>query len=189
MKKLLLNVTLVFGSLMVLIAFPASAHDREVKVRAKMTSSQEVPLISAGGKGDFEAKINNDNSVSFKLSYEGLEGGAILFAHIHLGKTGTNGGIMAFLCNNVPAAGPVPQPCPAGPATIEGTITAANIVGPTGQGISAGQFDEFVRALRNGTSYANLHTAAFPGGEIRGQINGSIFDFIFDGRKDHDHDH
>jgi len=33
-----------------------------------------------------------------------------------------------------------------------------------------GEFEEFVRALRNDSGYANVHTTAFPGGEIRGQI-------------------
>ncbi|MGH9751390.1 MAG: CHRD domain-containing protein [Blastocatellia bacterium] len=169
MKKQLSNVSLVIGLLLTLIAFPASAHDGKNKLRAKMSSSQEVPLISAGGEGEFEASIDSDTSVSFKLSYEGLEGGNILVAHIHLGKRGTNGGLLTFLCNNTPV-GPQPRPCPAAPATVEGTITAADIIGPVGQGVSPGQFGEFLRALRNGTAYANLHTAAFPGGEIRGQI-------------------
>jgi hypothetical protein len=31
-------------------------------------------------------------------------------------------------------------------------------------------YDEFVHALLNGTAYANVHTTASPGGEIRGQI-------------------
>jgi hypothetical protein len=107
--------------------------------------------------------------VRFKLSYEGLEGGPILFAHIHLGQKGVNGGVMAFLCNNTPT-GPQPRPCPAGPATIEGTITPADILPLATQQVPAGGFEDFLRALRNGTAYANLHTTASPGGEIRGQI-------------------
>jgi hypothetical protein len=44
------------------------------------------------------------------------------------------------------------------------------VIGPTGQGIAAGQFEEFVEALRAGIAYANVHTTGFPGGEIRGQL-------------------
>lgn len=168
MKKQFRNVSMVIGSLLALSVLPASADDG-TKLRARMVPSQEVPVVSSQASGLFEARIESDTSVSYKMSYEGLEGGPILFAHIHLGQRGVNGGIMAFLCNNTPV-GPQPQPCPAGPATIEGTITAADILPLATQQVSAGGFEEFVRALRNGTAYANLHTTASPAGEIRGQI-------------------
>jgi hypothetical protein len=173
MKKQFRNVSMVIGSLLALSVFPASAHDG-TKLRARLVGVEEVPVVSTQASGLFEATIDSDTSVSFKMSYEGLEGGPILFAHIHLGQRNVNGGVMAFLCNNT-AAGPQPRPCPAGPATIEGTITPADILNtganpPGSQQIPAGGFDEFLRALRNGTAYANLHTTASPGGEIRGQI-------------------
>ena len=44
------------------------------------------------------------------------------------------------------------------------------MIGPAGQGIAAGEFAELVRALRAGAAYANVHTTAHPGGEIRGQV-------------------
>ncbi len=47
---------------------------------------------------------------------------------------------------------------------------AAHVIGPSGQGISAGEFDEIVAAIRAGVAYVNVHTTGFPGGEIRGQI-------------------
>lgn len=186
MKKQYRNVSLVVGSLLALSVFPASAQDGD-KLRARLVGKQEVPLVSTGASGDFEASIESDTLVRFKLSYEGIEGGNILFAHIHLGRRGTNGGIMAFLCNNT-AVGPQPRACPAAPATIEGTITPADItpIGP--QQIPAGEagFEEFLRALRNGTAYANLHTQASQAGEIRGQIrNGNGH---HTGQDDH-HDH
>jgi hypothetical protein len=43
-------------------------------------------------------------------------------------------------------------------------------VGPAGQGIAAGEFDELVRAIKAGVTYANVHSEMFPGGEIRGQL-------------------
>ena len=44
------------------------------------------------------------------------------------------------------------------------------MIGPTGQGIAAGQFEELVRAIKAGVTYANVHSSLFPSGEIRGQI-------------------
>jgi len=169
MKKQLWYVSLVIGLLLAVGAFAVSAHDRDDKVRARLTGKQEVPVVSSQASGDFEARIETD-SISFKLSYDGIEGGAITQAHIHLGQRSVNGGVMVFLCG-----GPRPA-CPASPATVEGTITGADIIAlgtqqiPAGTVDAAGAFNELVRALRNGTAYANVHTATSPGGEIRGQI-------------------
>jgi hypothetical protein len=43
-------------------------------------------------------------------------------------------------------------------------------IGPTAQGVTAGDFDALLRAIETGEAYANVHTANFPAGEIRGQI-------------------
>lgn len=180
MKKQVSTVSVVLGLLLALSAFSASAHDN-VKLRAKLVGAEEVPVVSTQASGDFEARIEADGSISYKLSYEGLEGGNVLFAHIHLGQPSVNGGIMVFLCNNT-ATGPVPQACPGPSGTVEGTIRAADVLGLTTQQVTAGGFDEFVRALRNGTAYVNVHTTASPGGEIRGQVE------VNRGRRD-DHDH
>jgi hypothetical protein len=63
--------------------------------------------------------------------------------------------------------------CPANSTagTITGTITAANVVGPTTQGIVPGEWQELVDAMRAGATYINVHDGTFPAGEIRGQIN------------------
>ena len=58
----------------------------------------------------------------------------------------------------------------------------AELVGPAGQGIAAGEFDELIRAIKSRSTYVNVHSDAFPGGEIRGQIKGRL------GRDDHDDD-
>jgi hypothetical protein len=97
-------------------------------------------------------------------------------SHIHFGDRHQNGGISAFLCSNL-GNGPAGTPaCPlgttaAGEAVVTGTITPAQVIGPTAQGILPTQFEELVRALRAGVAYANVHTTTFPAGEVRGQIN------------------
>jgi hypothetical protein len=68
----------------------------------------------------------------------------------------------------VPPAGT--QTCPDSPATISGVITAANVVGPAGQGVAANEFDELLDAIDDGLTYANVHSTLAPGGEMRGQI-------------------
>jgi CHRD domain len=54
---------------------------------------------------------------------------------------------------------------------VSGTIVAANVIGPSDQGIAAGEIAELIAAIRAGRAYVNVHTTAFPGGELRGQIN------------------
>ncbi|MDQ4029624.1 MAG: CHRD domain-containing protein, partial [Actinomycetota bacterium] len=75
------------------------------------------------------------------------------------------GGVIAFLCGG----GGKPA-CPATHGTVEGTIRPADVIGPAAQGIAAGEFDELVRAIRAGATYANVHSGTYPAGEIRGQI-------------------
>jgi hypothetical protein len=180
MNKQLTRVSLVIAALLALGAFSASAHNG-FKFRAKLIGAEEVPVVSTQANGNFEARLDSDGSLSYKLSYEGIEGGNVLFAHIHLGQTSVNGGIMAFLCGG----GSKPAACPSPSGTVEGVITASDILPLVTQQVAAAGFDEFVRAMRNGTAYVNVHSATSPGGEIRGQVE------IDKGRRNgHDrHDH
>ena len=107
---------------------------------AHLDGYQEVPAISTTGRGKFKAKVNGD-SVEFKLSYGDLSS-PVKFAHVHFGREAVNGGVIAFLCGG----GGKPACPPSGEVT--GTIVPADVVGPADQGIAAGEFDEFVRALK-----------------------------------------
>ena len=148
------------------------------KISEFLTGYEEVPTVSTLATGTFDARISKDESqIDWELSYTDLQG-AVQQAHIHFGQKGVNGGISVWLCGNPTAPGVVPaivpppgtQTCPPPPATISGTATAAQVVGPAGQGIAAGEFAELIRAMRAGKTYANVHSTLFPGGEIRSQI-------------------
>jgi CHRD domain len=140
------------------------------KFDERLDGSQEPPYVSTDGQGTFEAELSKDGtSISYRLSYSGLEGN-VLQSHIHLGQTLVNGGISVFLCTNLGNGPAGTQLCPASPATITGTIVPANVLGPTGQGIPAGGFAELVEAMKAGVTYANVHSSMAPGGEIRAQL-------------------
>jgi hypothetical protein len=153
----------------------AIAHDRS-RFDARLTGYEEVPTLSTLGVGTFEASVNRGkDEIRYTLSYRGPfdagpAGATVTQAHIHLGATAVNGGIIAFLCSNL-GNGPAGTPaCPA-EGTVSGTITPAQVIGPAAQGIAPAEFAELVRALRAGAAYANVHTTTNAGGEIRGQID------------------
>jgi CHRD domain len=137
-----------------------------------LSGYQEDPLtLSTTGHGTFEANLSKDGTeISYRLSYADLEGN-ITQSHIHLGQAAQSGGISAFLCTNLGNGPAGTQLCPAAPATITGTIRAADVIGPAGQGITAGQLNELVRAMNAGATYANVHTTLYPGGEIRAKLD------------------
>jgi hypothetical protein len=141
---------------------------------ARLKPTEEVPALSSAASGWFKLTIDEANQMlSYELRYDNLEGTPAQ-AHIHIGQRHVNGGITVFLCGTAPAGFPAVPECPATPASVTGVITPANIIGPAPQGIeaasTANEFDELVRMIRRGLTYANVHSSRFPGGEIRGQI-------------------
>ena len=141
-----------------------SAEPKAPDVTFALSGYQEVPPISTTGSGSFTASLGpGGTSIDYQLSYDGMEG-AVLFAHIHFGQPGVNGGIMAFLCGG----GNKPQ-CPQS-GTVSGTIVAADIQAIGTQGVEAGSFDDFFNAIKAGDAYANVHTDLFPSGAIRGRL-------------------
>jgi CHRD domain len=193
MVKRSFTVAILIALLAVVATVPAAlGRHRHHTVRARLSGYNEV--ISAGGavsttaRGTFRADIDEDARViHYRLSYQDLVAD-VTQAHIHFGQRHTTGGITAWLCQTTgtqaPEAVRMTTPfCPIPEGTVEGTITAAEVIGPAGQGIAAGEFAELVRAIRAGATYANVHSAgAFASGELRGQITGN------DDGDDHDRD-
>jgi hypothetical protein len=142
-------------------AAPAGHTER---FSASLSGANEVPPINSNGTGNFEMSIHQ-GMITFSLSFSDLTS-PLSVAHLHFAPTKVAGGVMIFLCGggNQPA-------CPATTSgNITGTITAANVTGPTGQGIAVGDLDSALEAVRTRLSYANMHTTNFPGGEIRGNV-------------------
>ena len=109
---------------------------------AALDGAQEVPPVATAGRGWGIVRLDPaTNTVSVFLFHEGLSG-APTASHLHIGAVGVNGGVILPLA----AAGP-------NAFTGSGVLSAANVA-----------------ALTSAGTYVNVHTAANPGGEIRGQV-------------------
>jgi len=148
----------------------AAASGSTFRMHARLTGFEETPqAISTPAGGTFDATADGD-SMTYTLTYADMPT-AVLQSHIHFGQRATTGGVSIFLCSNL-GNGPAGTPaCPTPGGTVTRTVTAADVVGPAGQGIAAGEWNEIIAAIRAGYAYANVHSTQFPGGEIRGQIS------------------
>ena len=140
--------------------------------------SMEVPARDSQGQAQLILHLAPDGqSIDYKLNAANIEN--VFMAHIHMAAPGVNGPIVVWL---YPSTAVQPLPIPTGPidpGTIaEGTITAANLIGP----LLGHPLADLVSAVNNGNAYVNLHTndgiaptntgpGDFPGGEIRGDID------------------
>jgi hypothetical protein len=158
-------------ALLALALMGSGGHGKR-SLSARLSGFLETPAsISSSGSGRFRIKVNGaQTAAEYELQYEDLEGSAVLFAHIHLGQPATGGGVMVFLCSN--QGGPAGTPACPGPdgGSVEGTLSADDVIGPAGQGIAAGEFEEFLDALQARAAYVNVHTDLYPSGELRGNI-------------------
>lgn len=166
----ILIVILVVSVLYVVSVTAYDGDDDKKFLKAKLVGLNEAPAVVTAGSGEFHGTVSQDeNSIEYELSYSNLQG-TVTQGHIHIAQKNVNGGIAVWLCGTDTNPGPQGTPrCPPS-GTVNGTITAANIIGPSGQGINPTEFADFLKAIRNGVSYANVHSTQSPGGEIRGQI-------------------
>jgi hypothetical protein len=167
------NRLLVCFALAALVALPgaATAAPRGQNAGTALSGQEEVPSRDTLARGEATFHLSEDGeSLAFRLIVSNIEN--VVASHIHLGETGQNGDVVAFLF------GPAD---PGGGRTdgvlAEGTITGGDLVGP----LAGRDLDDLIQAMRSGNTYVNVHTndgvaptntgpGDFPGGEIRGQI-------------------
>lgn len=109
-------------------------------VKVKLSGANEVPPVTTSASGEGTISIADDGTVSGSVMTKGVSGTA---AHIHMGAPGKNGPVIV-------------------PLTKEGDTYKA----PAGAKLTAEQMSAF----KAGDLYVNVHSAANPNGEIRGQL-------------------
>ena len=151
------------------IALASSRHHGNGSSRTKLSGFNEVPPILSNGKATVRLAIEA-GSLTYRLTISGTFSSNITQSHLHFGQAGVNGGVFLFLCTNL-GNGPAGTPACPQAGTVTRTVSAADFVGVGPQNVPAASFDSVLRILRSGDTYANVHTANFPAGEIRGQVS------------------
>ena len=106
--------------------------------------------------------VGHQQIISYQLNLENMTG--VTGAHVHSGKQGENGPLVADLFN--PSMGGPPTGAINGQLT-KGSLTSSDLTGPlAGQQISA-----LVNMIRSGEAYVNVLTTQNQKGEVRGQIS------------------
>ena len=112
-----------------------------VDVKVTLSASQEVPPVTTSATGSGTITVAADQSISGSIKTTGIKATA---AHIHLAAAGANGPVIVPLTK----------------------------VGEDGWTVGPGAKlqDAHFQAFKDGNLYVNVHSAANPNGEIRGQI-------------------
>jgi len=131
------------GAAMALSLFAAgAAHAATETFSATLAGASETPPTDSAGAGTVTATLNTTTKTfDYQVVYSGLSGPAMA-AHFH--------GPAAIGAKAPPV---VPVKDPANPIKGEAVLTAGQIAD-----------------LEAGKWYFNIHTAAHPGGEVRGQV-------------------
>jgi hypothetical protein len=131
------------ASALVAIALSAAATSSASAqtVQLSLSGAQEVPPVATSASGTGSITVGPDLSVTGSVTTVGVDG---TMAHIHLAATGQNGPVIVPMVK-----------------TAEGVWSI-----PAGAKLNDAQFQSF----RDGSLYVNVHSAAFKGGEIRGQL-------------------
>lgn len=109
-------------------------------VKVSLSGANEVPPVTTSATGDGTITVADDGAVSGSVTTKGVQGTA---AHIHMGAAGKNGPVVV-------------------PFTKEGDtykVAAGAKLNP-----------DQLKAFKAGELYFNVHSAANPNGEIRGQL-------------------
>lgn len=129
--------------------------------RAHLSGADAGATTRAQGQALFQLSADGQ-TLHYRLNIANLQN--LTMAHIHLAPVGQDGPVVVWLYPSAPPPQLIPERFSG--VLSAGAITAANLVGPL-----AGQtLDDLLAALENGNAYVNVHTNAYPAGEIRGQI-------------------
>lgn len=137
---------------------------RPLHFRARLDAAQEVrdPPVESDGRGRARLVVLRDGTLlGVVVVFRDLTG-PLAAAHLHVGPRGSNGPIVVDLGPHVIVSRPD------GRGVIFARVRNEDVTGPLGD--AEEPFRALLAELVGGNIYVNVHTAEFPGGEIRGQV-------------------
>nr|WP_240463804.1 CHRD domain-containing protein [Paenibacillus apiarius] len=124
-----------------------------------LSGLSEVPPVRTVATGNAIFQLSaNGTRLRFRLVVNNIA--RITQAHIHLGRRGQNGPIVAFLF------GPSKFGISVRRGVVRGVLTNRDLVGP----LQGRTLNDLIREIQRDNTYVNVHTVQHPDGEIRGQI-------------------
>lgn len=148
-----------------------------------LTGSEEVPPRDTPASAQLILQLSNDGqSMKYILDIADIKN--VTQAHIHIAPKGTNGPIAIWLYPSPKTRTALPGG--GGPVErllVQGTFTAADFVQGATAPLNGKTMADFVAIVNSAGAYGNVHTSDgdatpntgpgdFPGGEIRGQLDG-----------------
>ncbi|MGH9051831.1 MAG: CHRD domain-containing protein [Acidimicrobiia bacterium] len=166
MRRMFILIVIVAVALAV--AVPAVGS--HLRFEAELTGAEEVPPVATNTTGRAGVEFNHTRTrAAFRVQVS--DGEAVTQAHFHCAPEGVNGPVVAFLFGFIPGGFDVDG------ELAEFTLTDANILADATPSetcpVDINTLADLARAMGRGLIYANVHTVANPGGEVRGQMEQS----------------
>lgn len=146
-----------------LIASTALAAELSRKYKTELYGNHQVPPVETMTTAEAKFKFDKEfTHADFKLKVK--DGMAITMAHLHCAPKDANGPVVATLFGEVP-----------GGFHIDGTLakftlTEANLHDTAGCPNPINTMEDLAMEMQAGNIYVNVHSAANPSGEVRGQV-------------------
>jgi hypothetical protein len=133
--------------------------------QTSLSPGEEVadPPVESVARGNAVLRLSKDGTeLHYRVTLSRIEN--VTMAHLHLAPAGANGPVVVWLYPSQPP-----------PQLIEGrvngvlaagTITASDLVGL----LAGATLEDLVAEIAAGNVYVNVHTSAYPAGEVRGQL-------------------
>lgn len=123
---------------------------------AELSGDEELPPVNTDANGTINIQGDNQG-LNYQLAVSDITN--VTAAHIHFGNGDENGKVVVTLFES------------GDPSGLEVETLAGNFAGDDVQGPLVGlPLDQLMGFMGNGTTYVNVHSAEFPLGELRGQI-------------------
>jgi len=155
MRKIFATVAVLFT----VVVYAGMANADEL-FKATLTGDQEVPPVATDTTGKAFFMLNKEET-EIEIQLHVNDGVRITQSHIHCAPAGVNGSVVVFLAG-LHGAGLDIDGKWVSNATIKTTSIVNTACGATVSALAA--------SMRAGNTYANVHSVAHPGGEVRGQI-------------------